>query len=639
MNYYKRLSYRTTGAEVVAVLCVAIAVLMACSSTSPTQPTPPVMTLESIQQAVITAEAMAPEERDLRFIELSQQLYMLGEIQRATTVVEKVNPDHLNNPSFIKYILIAVELYSNNQTIFPAYDLLTSTRVLELWPELSKDQQIALHQHRAWVFSQFGDSKLSILERIKLGELLTDSLDITENNELIWQDLNKLTLTDLNTTPHENPIVSGWYELAAISKTYENNLEEQQVKVTQWIELNTGHPASSELPLDLQLLTTLIEQRPESVALLLPMTGKLAKAGKTIRDGFFVAYYNQQEGNKPKTKLYDTNKGDIDELYNQAVAEGADLIIGPLDKTKVAQLQQRSVMPVPILALNYINGVSTANNLDATYNIVDETEINELLSTEASFYQYGLSLEDEAIQAADRAWLEGHRYAMIIASSADWSTRAASTFARRWREQGGIVVIDRRFDKDSNYSNTIKSAFGIDKSEARARKLKRLFGKNFEFEPRRRQDIDMIFLVSRSSEGQQIKPTLAFHYARDIPVYATSQIYSSTEGKSKNRDLNGIRFTTLPWTLEPNNIEKQMLKKYVDIPANYERLYAMGVDSFLLHNRLKQLNRSSNASIYGKTGKLYLNEQRRIVREQPWAEIVKGEAKALPFLTKETSVF
>jgi outer membrane PBP1 activator LpoA protein len=251
------------------------------------------------------------------------------------------------------------------------------------------------------------------------------------------------------------------------------------------------------------------------------------------------------------------------------------------------------------------------------------------------FYQFGLSLEDESIQAVERAWQEGHRYAAVIASSAEWSSRAAKVFVEHWRSRGGTVVADRRYDEGSNYSDIIKSLLNIDQSEQRARKLRSLLGRPFEFEPRRRQDIDMIFLVARSSEGQQIKPTLAFYYAGDIPVYATSQIYSSAEDASKNRDLDGIRFTTLPWILESDNPSKQLIHQYINVSPSYERLYALGVDAFLLHDRLQQLTQSKDSFIYGKTGKLKSDQQQRIVREQPWAEIIQGVAQPLPQLIQQ----
>ena len=624
-------------------------VVVACSGTNIQHQAPlAALSLAEIQTEIIKAESLDTTSRNERIIQLATQLYAFGEIQSAIHLVERINPDALgDDQQYIDYVITTSELYIADQSIFKAELLLINERLEQLWQTLKPAQQIKLHRYRGSVYSQLGNTQASIAEYIQLDTLLNDPLDLMENHEVLWQELIKLTVDSLVSlaAATANPIPLGWFQLATINNSYEANLKVKHQQVSQWISLNPEHPASIHLPLDLQLLTALIAQRPSKIALLLPMQGKLAAAGKTIRDGFFAAYYNHYDEQKAEVSLYDTSEESINRVYDLAVNEGADLIIGPLQKNKVVELEQSGPLAVTTLALNYSNQTSSdagdidvANVISGIISDTDTATVDEKATATAkpnSLYWFGLSLEDEAVQAADRAWLEGHRYAMVIAADADWSKRAAAAFVQRWQQQGGRVVVDRLFNKESSYSTTIKSALAIDQSQARARGLKRLLGKNVEFEPRRRQDIDMIFLVVRSSEGQQIKPTLVFHYAGNIPVYATSQIYSSSQKASKNRDLNGIRFTTLPWTLDPNNSEKQLISQHIKIPPNYERLYALGVDSFLLHDRLQQLARSSSTAIYGATGKLSLNKDQRIVRQQPWAQVVRGRAVALPYLTQE----
>jgi outer membrane PBP1 activator LpoA protein len=149
----------------------------------------------------------------------------------------------------------------------------------------------------------------------------------------------------------------------------------------------------------------------------------------------------------------------------------------------------------------------------------------------------------------------------------------------------------------------------------------------------------MIFLVTRAKEGQQIKPTLAFYYAGDLPVYATSQIYNNSQTIGQNKDLNGIRFITLPWTLYPEEYDKNLINKHINIPANFSRLYALGIDAYYLHDRLRQFTQLPNTAVFGTTGKLRLGNDKRIIREQPWAEVVGGEAKPLPQLTQKDNIF
>ena len=114
-------------------------------------------------------------------------------------------------------------------------------------------------------------------------------------------------------------------------------------------------PANRNLPDDLQLLQQLIAERPQKIALLLPQQGKLGKAGRAVRDGFMAAYYQakQQNNQTPQIILYDSHAKDVIKLYEQAVSEGVQLIIGPLDKPKVTQLSQLDQLPVATLAVNY----------------------------------------------------------------------------------------------------------------------------------------------------------------------------------------------------------------------------------------------------------------------------------------------
>ncbi len=52
----------------------------------------------------------------------------------------------------------------------------------------------------------------------------------------------------------------------------------------------------------------------------------------------------------------------------------------------------------------------------------------------------------------------------------------------------------------------------------------------------------MVFLLSYPSKARQIMPLLKYYYAGDVPVYATSSVYTGGVNVMKDRDLNGIIF-------------------------------------------------------------------------------------------------
>jgi uncharacterized protein len=142
----------------------------------------------------------------------------------------------------------------------------------------------------------------------------------------------------------------------------------------------------------------------------------------------------------------------------------------------------------------------------------------------------------------------------------------------------------------------------------------------------------MIFLIADPAQARQIKPTFAFHYAGKIPVYATSQVYSGQPNPKADRDLNGIRFNTMPWLFDTASNEKQAIAQHTKSAAVYGRLHALGADAFRLYARLPQLEQVRDMRIYGATGALHMLSDGRIEREQIWVRFRNGEAQPLPMV-------
>ena len=150
-----------------------------------------------------------------------------------------------------------------------------------------------------------------------------------------------------------------------------------------------------------------------------------------------------------------------------------------------------------------------------------------------------------------------------------------------------------------------------------------------EFEARRRQDADWVFLLAMPIQGRQIRPMFDFNFAGDLPIYSTSQIFSGKNNRKKDQDLNGIYFTDLPWLLEDSEIKSIVQKNHKRAKGSYARLYAMGVDAFRLYPRLSQLSVLPDSKIFGVTGDLSMDSEGRIHRKMPMARFVRGIPKAI----------
>jgi outer membrane PBP1 activator LpoA protein len=224
---------------------------------------------------------------------------------------------------------------------------------------------------------------------------------------------------------------------------------------------------------------------------------------------------------------------------------------------------------------------------------------------------------------------------MLIIPQQEWSQRAATAFTQEWESLGGLVVNRTRFFPNMNFSNLVKDVMLIESSQIRTRQLENFLGMQLESAPRSRSDVDMIFLIADPVQARQIKPMFAFHYAGDIPIYATSQIYSGTPNPKADRDLNGVRFNTMPWLFDSQSAEKTAIAQETNSAAVYGRLHALGVDAYRLYARLPQMAKAPDMRINGATGSLRLLSNGRIEREQLWARFIEGKALALPMVVED----
>lgn len=572
---------------------------------------------------IAKAQQKKSPERDhllLQAAQLSQ-----GKADRVRNLLNEIDSTKLSEPAFATYSELQASVELNSGNLDGARRILTNQRLERQLNALDVEQEARLREARAQVFERSGQLSDSVSERIGLSALLTDSSATNLNQEALWRTLLSMPLGELqNQAARSGGIAQGWYSLAALSKNNTQDLEGQQAQLSQWLKQWKNHPANGNLPKDLSLLQHMINQQPKNIALLLPLQGRLGEAGAAVSDGFFAAYYqaistsaNTSSGQRqvPVIRQYDTSKGAMI-AYQQALAEGADIIIGPLDKEDVNQISRATPFSVPLLSLNYVS-------------LSDPQPKPESKPAPANFYQFGLAVEDEARQVARQAIQDGHKSALVVAPKQEVSERSVQAFNDEWLKLGGTLVNRIVFTDQAFFSEALRSTLLVDDSSARMTQLKQQLGTKFEFTPRRREDIDMIFLAVTPSQGRLIKPTLAFHYASAIPVYATSTIYSGEVDAANNEDLNGVLFSTIPWLFDNNNPEKQAIAQHTKSSAVYSRLHALGADAFHLYARLPQMQQAPQMRLYGATGSLHLLADGRIEREQVWARFHEGVAQPM----------
>jgi hypothetical protein len=214
----------------------------------------------------------------------------------------------------------------------------------------------------------------------------------------------------------------------------------------------------------------------------------------------------------------------------------------------------------------------------------------------------------------------------------DWGRRVLSSFATELEDLGGTLLDHRSYTPaNQDFSNTIEDLMGLSGSVNRYRRLRANIGGPLQFDPRRRQDTEFIFLAADAPAGRLLKSQLKFHYSGDIPAYSISSIFA-LDGRS-NSDLNGIMFADTPWVIAPHIwIEHlpPLFKEYWPGERRLGRLHALGYDAYQLIAALSAARTGFMQEIDGATGKLYLDEGNRIRRRLAWAQFQSGEPVAMP---------
>lgn len=364
--------------------------------------------------------------------------------------------------------------------------------------------------------------------------------------------------------------------------------------------------------------------RSAHVAVLLPLSGRQATAGAQVRDGLLAAYFADAETTRPPLRFYDTARQSVAEALAAATQGGATFVIGPLSRDEVVAAATSAALASgstptsgaapgtgsapPVLALNALPAGQTAP---------------------ATFRQFALSPEDEARAVARRALGEGRRRAIALVPAGDWGSRVLQAF-REELEAGGGALLGVETLAGRDVGNAVQSLLRLDDSLARHRRVQAAIDMPLVFQPRRRADVDLLFMPGMAATLRQWRPQLRFQGAGDIPAYATSDAFDGRAGD----ELQGLIFPDMDWMIAPQAPRAAALRSQLETlgndASNRSRLFALGHDAWLLQSALRAGRSPSPAvTLDGATGALYLDAAGRVQRSLRFAQIDDGEVKLL----------
>jgi outer membrane PBP1 activator LpoA protein len=543
--------------------------------------------------------------------------WQLTQLEQVTTSLANVNPAVLNPDQQLDASILNANIALINSQ--PTEALATLSAIdLTYTPPTQKQQALKL-KIQAYALTENWLEKAN--SHIMLDPLLADS-ERAQNQQLLWSALISLTPQALDLfNPGIPPAVdSGWYGLAYLVKTYSANPETFKVALEDWKRNYPNHPAAPELyqqsidvgTAQLQNITDITD-----IAILLPETGPYQASAEAIKRGILAAHFNSRSNTRLHFFAVDTNKqtglSNVLQEYQRAIDQHASLVIGPLDKESVQILADADNLPIPVLALNRL-----ANDIN-----------------KQNLFQFGLAPEDEAVAVADYAIKQNYQRALVLAPNNEWGTRIAAAFNSQWVQNGGVLVNQANYNPNQNdFASTLKPLLGLQASEQRYDSLRQRLGTSLDFEARRRQDIDFIFLVAKPLKARQLVPQLKFHRSGQLPIIATSHVYEGYDNSQQNIDLNNLIISDMPWVF--NNIA-QSDPTYIalsnDSAERFEefvRLYALGADAYHLISELNRLSHSPELSFNGATGVLSINAYGQVTRKPRWAKFNHGLLDLLP---------
>jgi outer membrane PBP1 activator LpoA protein len=399
--------------------------------------------------------------------------------------------------------------------------------------------------------------------------------------------------------PKTDPIVVGWLDLGPVAVEVERNPALAAAALDNWRRQYPQHPANASVLSVAQTQITVATEYPNQIALLLPLSGRSEPFGVAVRDGFIAAYLQQNAATRPHLKIYDVAAQSVGTAYNSAISDGAGFVVGPLTKEDVAAVAPLSSGRTPVLALNFLG---------------------DTVSAPKNFYQFALLPEDEARMVARRVVADGRLAGVTIVPGGELGTRVNAAFTDELKTLGGTVLDSQRYEPSQpDFSDIIKQVLQV---------------KGVKGEPStHRTDATFVFIVGTPGAARLIMPQLKFHYAGDVPVYATSDSFEPDP--TANSDIDGMLFPGTPWMISSDPVTAQIRDGVrAAWPArtarsDRSRLYAFGFDAYRLVPGLRSDTPGSTSEIAGVTGKLHLDQQNKIRRDLDWAQIKGGVPNVL----------
>lgn len=519
----------------------------------------------------IAAGAASPAREQLQ-LKAARAYLTAGDTQQAQQVVGQVSRPRLTTEQREQLLLIEADLALLSGR---PRDAMARLQAMQ-YQTLPKTLQIQRLGTLAAAQRLSNESVAAAESLIELDRLLDD-----ENERLLTQVSLIYTLSALSSDQLKDlsrsgrGAMKGWAEIALLARSagadpviFQRRYREEHAK-------RFMHPARPELAQAYIKSLTGGYSTGDSITVILPGTGRFAGAAESIRDGIEAASGTDSSGQRPTLRVVDSGSDSerARAIHAKAVKDGAEYVIGPLEKESVDSLAAGPPLAVPTLALN-----QTTRDSQAAANL----------------YQFSLSPENEAAEAATKAMSMGLKRATVLYPEGAWGERLAGAFRDQWRRLGGTLVSESRYNPTStSFKKTVDALLG-------------------------NANADVLFLVATNDLANKLYPQIRLA-SSPLTVISTSHVYTGVFDPTRDKALDGLYFVDIPWMLDGTGdgplSRRRLSSSSFEVANPLARLYAMGIDAYRIAPRLPALAKNPGAHYPGQTGGLSIDPLGRIQRQ------------------------
>ena len=324
---------------------------------------------------------------------------------------------------------------------------------------------------------------------------------------------------------------------------------------------------------------------PDQLAVLLPLSGNSAGAGIAVRDGFLSQYYAENR-RRPRVQFYDT-LGSAEGAKNAAVkamAEGAQMIVGPLTRDEVNAVSNQAEVTVPVLFLNRGQNSPAPGNLS-----------------------FALSPDEEGWISADRFANRNQMSAIIFTQRDDTAQRTVAAFKDQYKIRGGQIVAEHLVEGEA--------------VDLPAKITALLAGNN--------ANASAIYIALKAPQARALMTQIKISSLASAPKLAASLILNGASA-SQDTVLDGIEMPELPWLLNQYSglaNADSVSKSMPSIRGPAQRLFAFGADAWQLSAYLDRLQKDAGFTLAGATGNLRIDSMGNVQRDPAWAVFSGGRPR------------